>query len=186
MLAGLSILAAGLLQNYGFAGQHSPPANRHALVLQEFQTRVAQYVKLRNKIEASLPPLKTTTSPTKLNAHQDALAQRIRAARRSARRGSIFTPAISREFRRLIALAMRGSARPRVRSSLREARLGEWRTRVNEVVPKSAPLRTMPPTLLLNLPKLPPQLDYRFVGRDLILRDAEADLVLDFIPAAAP
>jgi len=33
----------------------------------------------------------------------------------------------------------------------------------------------------MNLPELPPQLEYRVVGRSLILRDSEANLIVDFI-----
>ena len=40
----------------------------------------------------------------------------------------------------------------------------------------------MPPSLLLNLPKLPKELEYRFVGRELILRDIAANLIVDVIP----
>jgi len=33
---------------------------------------------------------------------------------------------------------------------------------------------------------LPPELDYRVVGRDLVLRDVKANLVVDFIANAIP
>jgi hypothetical protein len=36
--------------------------------------------------------------------------------------------------------------------------------------------------LLDVLPRLPEELEYRFVGRDLILRDVKANLIVDFIP----
>ena len=40
--------------------------------------------------------------------------------------------------------------------------------------------------LLTPLPALPPGLEYRVVGRDLVLRDVEADLVLDVLELALP
>ena len=40
----------------------------------------------------------------------------------------------------------------------------------------------MPPSLLLNLPKLPKELEYRFVDHELIVRDVAANLIVDFIP----
>jgi hypothetical protein len=43
-------------------------------------------------------------------------------------------------------------------------------------------LQTFPPTLLANLPKLPPELEYRFVDNALILRDTKANVVVDFLP----
>ena len=43
----------------------------------------------------------------------------------------------------------------------------------------------MPPSILLNLPKLPEELEYRFVGPHLILHDVNANLIVDFIPGVA-
>jgi hypothetical protein len=57
---------------------------------------------------------------------------------------------------------------------------------VNAAYPDSAPLSTVPPTLLLRLPKLPKEVEFRFVGRDLVLYDAYADLIVDFVPNAMP
>ena len=45
---------------------------------------------------------------------------------------------------------------------------------------------TVPAASLLVLPPLPDTLDYRFVGRDLVLRDAEANLIVDYIVGAVP
>jgi len=44
------------------------------------------------------------------------------------------------------------------------------------------PLQSMPPSLLLNLPRLPKELEYRFVGRELVLREIPANLIVDAIP----
>ena len=53
---------------------------------------------------------------------------------------------------------------------------------VNAAYPDGLPLQSMPPSLLLNLPQLSKELEYRFVGRELILRDAPANLIVDVIP----
>jgi hypothetical protein len=37
----------------------------------------------------------------------------------------------------------------------------------------------MPPSVLLRLPKLPKGLEYRFVGKHLILYDMKANLIVD-------
>ena len=57
---------------------------------------------------------------------------------------------------------------------------------VNAVYPDAAPFSTVPPSLLLKLPPLPEEARYRFVGRALILRDTEANVILDFIPDVVP
>jgi hypothetical protein len=54
------------------------------------------------------------------------------------------------------------------------------------VYPPDAPRSTVPPSVLLILPPLPACLHYRFVGRDLVLVDAVAQLIVDILPAAAP
>jgi hypothetical protein len=58
--------------------------------------------------------------------------------------------------------------------------------RVNGEYPPGASRSTVPPSVLLTLPPLPECLHYRFVGRDLILVDSVAQLIVDFLPAAAP
>ena len=57
---------------------------------------------------------------------------------------------------------------------------------VNAVYPESAALATVPALILVNLPRLPDGLEYRFMGRDLILRDRGANVVVDFVPGAVP
>jgi hypothetical protein len=44
---------------------------------------------------------------------------------------------------------------------------------INTIYPTTMPLETFPPALLRKLPDLPPELEYRIVGRSLILRDAK-------------
>ena len=45
---------------------------------------------------------------------------------------------------------------------------------------------TFPPNLLKELHQLPDDLEYRFVGRDLILRDVKANTIVDVIRHARP
>jgi hypothetical protein len=49
-----------------------------------------------------------------------------------------------------------------------------------------AALATVPPLILKRLPLLPEGLEYRFMGRDLILRDVKANLIVDFVREAVP
>ena len=57
---------------------------------------------------------------------------------------------------------------------------------VNVEYPVGSARSTVPPSVLLTLPPLPEALHYRFVGRDLLLVDSVAQLIVDFMPAAAP
>jgi hypothetical protein len=160
--------------------------NPDAQLVEDFENRVKDYVKLRKQLEAGLPALKPTVSEAAIAHHERELAERIRAARRSAVQGNIFTPEIAAEFRRLIGIAMQGQDASHIHQSLQHAEPVRVRLRVNEIYPAGVPLQSTPPTLLLNLPVLPPELDYRVVGNNLALRDAKANLIVDFIPNAIP
>ncbi len=47
-------------------------------------------------------------------------------------------------------------------------------------------MATMPPSLLAVLPRLPKELEYRIIGRFLVLRDVDAALIVDYIPDLIP
>jgi hypothetical protein len=160
------------------------PVNPDAAKIQDFQKRVAEYVKLHKQASSDLSRLKPTKAAEKITEHEDTLAEKIREARRDVKQGDIFTPPVEAEFRRLIAITMNGSRAARIRKSLKSAEPVQLRLKVNDDYPKSIPLQSTPPTLLLNLPELPKELDYRIVGRSLILRDVDANIVVDFIPNA--
>jgi hypothetical protein len=169
------------------ASQGTRAVNQDSLVIGEFETQVKDYVKLHKKAEAGIPALKPTDSAHKINQHRRLLASNIRAARPQAKQGDIFAPAITQEFRHLITIAYEGAGGAKVRESLRtDDPPRNVRVQVNATYPESAPLRSTPPSILLNLPSLPPTLDYRIVGRNLVLRDTEANIIVDYIPAAIP
>jgi hypothetical protein len=149
-------------------------------IIQDFEKRVSAYVQLHKTAESSQPRLKTTPSEEKISHHQHELARAIRAARSDAKPGDIFTPQIAGEFRRLIAIAMKADGRG-IATSLQHAEPVHLRLRVNESYPANVPLQSMPPSLLLNLPKLPQEVEYRIEGRGLVLLDVRANLVVDLI-----
>ncbi|MGO8786529.1 MAG: hypothetical protein ACLQVL_03995 [Terriglobia bacterium] len=134
------------------------------------------------------PPLgKPTDSPGKLRQHQRELRKAIVARRPAAAQGNIFTPEISAEFRRLIGIAYSADGK-HIRESLLDAEpgTGQWQVRVNQEYPYTEPLQLMPPSLLGNLPSLPPELEYRTVGRELVLRDVGANLIVDAVSGGIP
>jgi hypothetical protein len=128
--------------------------------------------------------LKPTVSQDAITHHEREMAEGIRKARRDAVQGAIFTPEIAAEFRRLIGIAMQGSDAGHVHQSLQHAEPVKIDLRINRSYPDGVPLQSTPPTLLMNLPPLPPELDYRLVGSNLVLRDAKANLILDYVPNA--
>lgn len=146
----------------------------------DFTTRIEAYAELRRSLEKGLPPLEVTANPSEILRAERALAERIRRARRDARRGDIFTEDIRRAFRQLL--------RPVVNEgtceSIRDDNPNEFPYPVNAEYPKDKPLSTMPPSILGVLPRLPEDVWYRFLDTDLILHDTRANIILDRIDNA--
>jgi hypothetical protein len=55
---------------------------------------------------------------------------------------------------------------------------------VNMPWPEDVTFEFVPPQLLQTLPGVPAELQYRIIGRDLVLWDHHADLIVDFLPGA--
>lgn len=158
--------------------------NADALVLKEFNDRVAAYVKLRNKLKADVPPLKETKEPAQIKASQDGLAMKIREARQNARPGDIFTPEIRAKFRELMYPELKGAEGRTTKAAIKEDAPGNVKFKVNATYPEQEALPTMPPNLLASLPRLPEDLEFRIIGKHLILRDVHANIIVDYIPNA--
>jgi hypothetical protein len=160
-----------------------PEVNPHAALLADFKERVDKYVELRKKADDSAPPLKETKDPAKIREAQEALVERIGAARAGTKRGDIFTPEISAHFRRLL--------RPELKEAGTKALMKDddpnpdsVAFKINAPYPDKQPLSTVPPNVLATLPRLPKDIDYRFVGKHLILRDVRANMIIDYLPNA--
>ena len=158
-----------------------PEVNRDARVLQDFKERIDKYVELRKKADDSAPPLKKTDDAAELRAAQQALAERIGAARTPAKQGDIFTPEITARFRKLLRPELKDTG---TKASLKDDNPGAIPFKVNGPYPSKEPLSTVPPNVLASLPPLPKDIEYRFVNKHLILRDARANLIIDYIPNA--
>jgi hypothetical protein len=165
---------------------HQYANKEDARVLADFTARVKKYVELVDKVDAGAPPLKETKDPAKISVAQDALAERIRAARAGAKRGELFTPEIEKTFRSLLRPEVKGKDGAPTKEKILEEKPKELLRQINGKYPEKEPLSTVPPNVLESLPKLPEQVDYRFVGKDLILRDARANIIVDYIPNAIP
>src|SRR5712691_3983648 len=159
---------------------------RHTGVIDDFQNRVEAYAALHKAAQGPLPALKQTNSAADILKRQHLLAAEIRQKRQGVVQGNIFSPEISQEFRRLAGTATHGPAAGRVQKSLQRAEPVRLALRVNDTYPQRAPLQSVPPTLLQNLPTLPPELEYRVVGHALVLRDIGANLIVDVIPDLIP
>jgi len=161
----------------------SQSAKSDAGVLADFKERLDQYVALRNKVDDGAPALKKTDDPSKIRVAQQTLAERVRSARSTATQGDIFAPDIAAYLRRL----MRPEAKdPETKASIKDDNPGAIPFKVNGEYPDKEPLSTVPPNVLQALPKLPDDIEYRFVGKHMILRDGRANLIIDYMTNAVP
>lgn len=168
--------------------QGTRPSAAGAPVLAEFDQRVKAYTDLRATATKGAAKMAETAKPEQITAAREALAAKIVAARAGARPGDIFTPAVQNHIRAILALEMKGVKGQNARGSIWDEGPGPgaFKMQVNTVYPKDQPLGSVPPSILEKLPTLPEGLEYRFVYRHLLLRDAQANLILDFMPAALP
>ena len=146
----------------------------------DFTERVSNYVELRNSLEKGLPDLTVTDDPGEIWRAQHALANRIRVARAGARQGDIFTSTISAEFRNVLLVETTAD----MLAAIMDENPGDLSRRINRAYPTGKPLATMPAGILAVLPRLPDDLQYRFLGRALILIDTRTNLILDRMPCA--
>jgi hypothetical protein len=176
----LILCAAGFAQTKSDSG-----ADQHeARILADFGNRVEEYLQSRQK--AGGPP-KPAKEPEKLADHRNQAAAKLRVERTDAKQGDIFTPEIARYFQKWIVATFAGPEGNKIRASLRRAEpVRGIVLKVNAAYPTALPLQSTPPTLLLNLPRLPKDLEYRIVGRHLALHDTVTNLIVDFISNAIP
>ena len=163
--------------------------NPDAGLVSAFTEKVEAYNKLRRDLAKDSPKLKETNNPAEIAAAEKALAAKIRAARVNAKRGDIFTPATEAMFRRLIRPPLtKGPDAVENKEIIKEdaPKPSEVPFKVNGEYPKDAPLSTVPPDVLKALPPLPENLQYRIVGKHLILLCTQGNLIVDYMLNAIP
>jgi hypothetical protein len=151
-----------------------------------FEHSVDAYLALRNLAFRHLAPIEITRHPEKLLAAVDARAKAIQQVRGDARAGDIFDAEVGAIFRTRILQAL--AAYEMTADDVLAGRDEEVEACDPAVVNgrfswKEAGLAT-PPCVLAVLPVLPVELQYRFVGVDMVLLDLDANLIVDVLPEA--
>ena len=184
-----SLLAAALLASpLAFTVPDSSPVqatNRDAQTMADFQARVKNYLALRQKLMAGRPALPDKATPDQIEAHQRALGDLIIAARKGAKKGDLFSAEMTVLARRLLGPIFKGPDGAAIRNAILEEAQPLVPT-INARYPDDVPVSTMPPVILKALPKLDETLEFRFVGRHLILMDVPAHLIVDIVDNAMP
>jgi len=162
--------------------------NSDAGVLADFKAKVDAYNELRNDLEKKTPPLKKTDNPAEIALAEKAMAQQIRAARANGKPGDFFTSATRAMFRRLLNPTVKGEDGADNKAAIKEDGPApkDVPFKVNGEYPKDEPLATMPPDVLKALPPLPENLQYRFVGKHLLLYCSRGNLIIDYMLNAIP
>jgi len=158
-----------------------------AEALEEFHEETDEYVALHNKLESQLPPLPAQAGPEQMRAHGIALGDLIVSARRRAKQGGIFERAVEqliRERAQKVFASLHGAQDNALIQDEQSER--NVAARVNQRYPDDVPISTMTASVLASLPPLPPELQYRFLGRHLILIDIGARIIVDYMPDVLP
>jgi hypothetical protein len=179
-------LAALVLAPPLSARQNPPRVNPLARSFSEIQERVQAYVALHRQLDAELPALAKQATAEEIQAHQRALSRRLQQARGDAGAGSVFTRESRGVVRGVLKAVFAGPDGGHIKKVILDEYPGGLRVRANMPYPDNVPLSSIPPPVLAALPSLPPEVEYRFIGRTLILLDIESRLVIDLVDNAIP
>jgi hypothetical protein len=170
-----------------FALAQAANISSQAKPLADFKHRLADYMAIEKKIAGQVGPLDPTKSPQQITNREKAMGEALRAARANAKQGDVLSPQVGETFRTIIynEFSHRSPVALKTRVDAQDE-LPDFTPVVNQIYPPAYPLATFPPALIRQLPPVPKPLEYRFVQRYLIIRDAEANMIVDVLPNAAP
>lgn len=156
------------------------------VALAAFDRSVQDYVDLHRRMARTTPPLVVTADPAELLNAVNSLREAIRGARPAAQRSDVFTEDVADVFRRRIECALwRFDVAALVAEMGEDEEPGAAPPVVNRPFPWNSG-NAIWPSVLAVLPPLPAELEYRFVGVDLVLIDIPANLVVDVLEGALP
>lgn len=150
-----------------------------------FTDATRNYAAMHRRLEHQIGTIDLNTPIESINRLIQQLATAIRAERADARRGDLFTPALAQQIKADInqALLAHGFTAEDVRAAgkVEGVNYGAVALRVNDTFPWVLGV-SMFPCVINALPALPPELQYRIVGNDLVLVDVHASLIVDILP----
>ena len=122
-----------------------------------------------------------------VRVRQRTLAEAIQTTvRPMAQQGDLLSPSVARLIRQQLATASSGPKADIIRDEMEEQNEGLTSQATAVAVNQMASAPRVPPVLVDLLPQLPQQVEFAFRGRTLILRDVDADVVVDFMLMAFP
>ena len=158
--------------------------NPRAQAMVDFKKRLDGYLELRRAVTQKYPEVKETGDPSKIHEREVALGKGIAMARPNAKAGDLFGP-LSRQLLTIVENDWNSRSPADQKAILSELPKGLM-LKVNQPYPTNISLVTVPPKLLAQLPTLPEELEYRLISRRLLLRDRDANLIIDVLVGAEP
>lgn len=166
--------------------QKDGAAGSDATALAQFDTAIKDYMALRQRLRNEINGPVADSTATQLNQASDRLAAGIQRARAGAKAGNMFRVPITGVVKRRVNEVIQRDNLGPVLNNIDDEEVTVKTPTVHLRFPAASQMATMPPSLLAALPPLPKELEYRIVGTYLVLRDVDAALILDYIPAAVP
>ena len=161
------------------------PVNPLAQAMVDFKKRVDVYLALRSEITKKYPEVKETGDPAKIHQREENLGKAIALARPKAKAGDIFGAEMSHYLRKIL-LDDWNSRSPADRKAILAELPPGLVLKVNQPYPGNLPLATVPSKLLAQLPTIPEELEYRLIDRRVLLRDRDANLIVDVLVGTEP
>lgn len=181
----LPMLLSSPTRDCRFERMGDPAADARAIA--SFESAVNDYASLHRRLERAWPPMWFISDLEQVESIAREFRAVLRDARPQAARGGFFTPDVADLFQFRVA----GTVREQhldlevITSLADEAGMeSSWTPAINEPLPWAA-AGTLSPVFEA-LPALPLELEYRLVGRDLVLLDGHANMVIDILDLAAP
>jgi hypothetical protein len=153
-----------------------------------FVDRANDYAAVQRLIIASLGPPLVWSEAEQVLRQQRRFANAIREVRPIPGNGGFFTPEVSKYFRERIDAIVRETGfdvTTAIEAPDEDEIIVTAAPRAGEPVSWNAG-PVMWPSMLTVLPELPPELEYRFLGRHLVISDGLANLVVDVLYDALP
>ena len=141
----------------------------------DFTNRVTAYSELRRQLESRLPAVTVTDDVDQIRRGRRSLARAIRVARPGAAQGEFFTAATTAQFQLVLTRMMDAE----MWAVIMDENPGAFGHDIDGTYPDGKTFSTMPILVLARLPELPDDIQFRFVGRHLILYDVRANTIID-------
>jgi len=181
----LPVLLSSPTRDCQFGRIGDPAADTRALA--RFETAVNDHAGLHRRLVRGWPPMWFISDLEQVEEAAQELRAMLRDARPQAAQGGFFTPEVAEilRFRLASTFRERGIDLHALTAPVDEAEPDGWWTPVVNARLAWHGLGTLQP-LLETLPPLPSELEYRLIGRDLVLLDVPANMVLDVLDLAVP